>query len=158
MYKSILVPTDGSELSAKAVAQAVNIAKMSGARLTALHVIPPLSELAVSEIAEEYDESVRNGYVLPMSLQAKIHETISARSRALLDTICHEASAVGVECDSILAIGSSPHEEIIKRATALHYDLIVMASHGRKGMQAIVLGSETNKVLVHSMVPVLVVR
>ena len=158
MYKRILVPTDGSELSARAVDQALQVAKMSGARVTVLHVIPPLSELAVSELAEQYDASLGDGYILPASLQAKVHEGISARARAMLDSICSKAAAAEVECDSELAVGSSAHEEIIKRSTPPRYDLIVMASHGRKGMQALVLGSETNKVLVHSKVPVLVVR
>ena len=158
MYKSILVPTDGSELSARAIEAALGLAKTSGARITALHVVPPLSELRVPELAERYDASVEEGYILPASLGRKIQEGVTARSRAMLDGICAKAAAAGIKCESIVAVGSSPHEAIIRRAAESKCDLIVMASHGRKGVQAIVLGSETTKVLVHSKIPVLVVR
>ena len=76
----------------------------------------------------------------------------------MLDGICKRAAADGIDCRSIVATNSAPHDAILRQAEASHCDLIVMASHGRKGMQAILLGSETAKVLVHSRIPVLVVR
>lgn len=158
MYKSILVPTDGSALSASAVEQALRFAKESGAKLTVLHVMPPLAELPAPEVAEQYDAAVDEGYILPASLKEQIQEGIAARSRAMLESVCARALACGVKCDSVVATSSSPHEAIIKQAAESKCDLIMMASHGRKGLQAIVLGSETSKVLVHSKIPVLVVR
>ena len=158
MYKNILVPTDGSELSAKALEQALSLAKSVGANITVLHVMPPLSELPMSEVGEKYDALVDAGYILPASLNQKIQEAVATRSRAMLDNLCTRAAAAGVKCDGVVATGSSPHEAILRLARESKCDLIMMASHGRKGLQAIVLGSETNKVLVHSGIPVLVVR
>lgn len=158
MYKSILVPTDGSELSAKAIHEALALAKSTGARITALHVMPPLSDLPVPDLAETYEASVNEGYILPASLRKKVQEDVAARSRAMLDDVCAKAAAAGVKCDSVVATSNSPHEAIIRQAEESNCDLIMMASHGRKGVKAIVLGSETMKVLVHSKIPVLVVR
>ena len=80
MYNSILVPTDGSELSGKAVAEALRLARAIGARITVLHVMPPLGDLPVPEIAGEYYASVDEGYVLPATLKAKLQENISERA------------------------------------------------------------------------------
>jgi nucleotide-binding universal stress UspA family protein len=158
VYRNILVPTDASPLSAKAVEQAVSLAKSVGARITVLHVVPPLAELPAAEMTEAYDSLVGEGYILPSSIGAAVQERLAARSKATLEAACAKAAASGVACESIVATSSSPHEAIINQAEASGCDLILMASHGRKGVQAIVLGSETTKVLVHSKLPVLVVR
>ena len=148
MYKSILLPTDGSKLSAKAVKQAVKFAKAVGARITALHVMPEFQMIA--------DE----GYALPSmtSLRKRFDEESAARAKTILDEVRSEAASVGVECQCVSTAGSAPWEAIIKQAGKQKCDLIMMASHGRKGLQSLLLGSETTKVLVHSKIPVLVVR
>jgi nucleotide-binding universal stress UspA family protein len=158
MYTNILVPTDGSPLSARAVEEALTLAKSVRAKITVLHVIPPLAELPVPELAEAYDASVDEGYMLPALLGNQVQESLAARSRTLLEAVCARAAAAGVKCESIVATSGAPHEAIIRQAEASSCDLILMASHGRKGVQAVVLGSETMKVLVHSKMPVLVVR
>jgi len=148
MYKSILLPTDGSKLSAKAVKQAIRFAKAIDARIIALHVTPEFQMIA--------DE----GYVLPsmVSLRKRFDEESAARGKAILDEVRGEAATAGVECQCISTASAAPWEAIIKQAAKHKCDLIMMASHGRKGLQSLLLGSETAKVLVHSKIPVLVVR
>jgi nucleotide-binding universal stress UspA family protein len=148
MYKSILVPTDGSKLSAKAVKQAIKFAKSINARVTALHVMP------------EFRMITDDGYALPsmVSLMKRFDEETAARAKAILDEVRAEAATGGVECQCVSAAGAAPWEAIIKQASKQKCDLIMMASHGRKGLQSLLLGSETAKVLVHSKIPVLVVR
>jgi len=127
MYKHILVPTDGSPLSAKAVKQAVAFAKSVGAKITALHV------------SQEFRQMMDEGY-------------------ALLDGVKSSANAADVQCDGVAVVNNLPYDAIIKQAKKAKCDLIMMASHGRKGLSSILLGSETAKVLTHSKIPVLVVR
>jgi len=158
VYRNILVPTDGSPLSAKAVEQAVSLAKSVGARITVLHVVPPLAKLPAAELGEAYDSLVDEGYIVPSSIESAVQERLAARSKAMLEAACAKAAASGVACERVVATSGAPHEAIIRHAEASGCDLILMASHGRKGVQAIVLGSETTKVLVHSKLPVLVVR
>lgn len=158
MYKSILVPTDGSELSGKAVKQAVGLAKTCGAVLTPLHVVPPMEEMPGPEFAQRYEASLEEGYVLPATLRQKIQEDFAGRARTMLDAVCAEAAANGVPCGPVVVTSGAPHDAILRQARESKCDLIVMASHGRKGINAILLGSETAKVLVHSDIPVLVVR
>ncbi len=148
MYKSILLPTDGSKLSAKAVRQAVKFASAIGAKITVLHVMPEFQMIA--------DE----GYALPsmMSLRKRFDEESAARAKTILEGVRSEAASAGVECQCVSTTGPAPWEAIIKQAGKHKCDLIMMASHGRKGLQSLLLGSETTKVLVHSKIPVLVVR
>jgi len=150
MYKSILVPTDGSGLSARAVDQAVDLAKTMGATVTVLHVVP------------EFQMFLDEGYVVPTttsrSLVTQFKQQTDARSKEILDAASAEAAAAGVKCEAISVTSSSPYDAIIKQAARFKSDLIVMASHGRKGLGGLLLGSETTKVLVHSKVPVLVIR
>lgn len=145
MYKHILVPTDGSELSNHAIEHAAALAKAVGARLTVLTLSVPYYEFAVEpELttigAEEYERGVE---------KAATH---------CLDTAKDIAAAAGIPCEAIHLKHPQPYQAIIDSAKEQKCDLIVMASHGRHGIAAIVLGSETNKVLTHSTIPVLVVR
>jgi nucleotide-binding universal stress UspA family protein len=148
MYKHILVPTDGSPLSGKAVKQALALAKSVGARITALHV------------SHEYRALMDEGFALPaMATFKKRFEAEGAkRSNALLDGVKSSAKAANVECDGVAAINNLPYDAIIREAKKAKCDLIMMASHGRKGLSSLLLGSETSKVLTHSKIPVLVVR
>jgi nucleotide-binding universal stress UspA family protein len=145
MYKHILLPTDGSELSTQAVHAGISLAKPLGARVTALHTTPQVdpSEMlgrAMIERSKEY---------------AKQMQDEAARVLRVVESAAREA---GVACNSLHRTSDSPWNEIIKVATEQGCDLIVMASHGRHGVSALVLGSETTKVLTHSKVPVLVYR
>lgn len=148
MYKSILVPTDGSKLSTKAVKQAIKFAKAIGAKVTVLNVMP------------EYQMVMEEGFFIPtvMPLKKQFERETAARSKAMLDTVRAEAGTAGVQCEGVSVISGSPWDAIIKQAAKGKCDLIMMASHGRKGLQGLLLGSETTKVLVHSKIPVLVLR
>jgi nucleotide-binding universal stress UspA family protein len=145
MYKHILLPTDGSELSAKAVRDGIQLAKEIGARVTALHVTAPFypSELTPSTL----------------TAHAREHEEAAQESaKRALGPVEAAARAAGVACTTVHRVSDGPFEEIIQVAAESGCDLIFMASHGRRGVKAMLLGSETNKVLTHSKIPVLVTR
>jgi len=145
MYKHILVPTDGSPLSAKATDQAMDLAKAIGARITGMTVSIPFHTLALDP--EMLSDT---------PLQYK--EDCEKRARKFLDAVALAARAAGVPCDTADVTADHPYEGIIDTATSKGCDLIVMASHGRKGISGLVGGSETHKVLTHSKIPVLVCR
>jgi nucleotide-binding universal stress UspA family protein len=131
MYRHILIPTDGSELAERAVTHGLSLAKFVGAKVTVLIV------------AEAF---------------AKYTEQIKKHNASVLDRVANAAKQAGVPCDTMQAQDMQPYEAIIATATDRGCDLIVMASHGRGGLSAIVLGSVTNKVLTHTKIPVLVVQ
>lgn len=147
MYKHILVPTDGSELSRSAVDEALALAKALGARVTGVHVIPsrPITSL----------EAWVHGSKETAAHLAAIQKE---NARRFLAEITLRARAAGVRCQCQQVAGDQVYEEIIKLARAQRCDLIYMASHGRKGTGNVILGSETVKVLTHSPLPVLVHR
>jgi Universal stress protein UspA and related nucleotide-binding proteins len=138
VFKHILLPTDGSELSESAIKRGVHLAKALGARVTGLTVIP--KQLHYSEEALERESSTTT----------KVGEHL-----LFVKTV---ANGNDVDCDAMLVRGDSPAEEIIRVAEELECDLIVMASHGRRGMEALLIGSETQKVLDQNQLPVLVCR
>jgi nucleotide-binding universal stress UspA family protein len=147
MYKHILLPTDGSPLSARAVAAGVELAKAIGARVTALFVAPPATPLVF-----EHFLPVR--YMTPDD-----HADLIAREAAhALGAVEKAAKAAGVPCETMQVTGDFPADAIVAAAARRKCDFIVMASHGRKGFKALLLGSETQKVLLHTKVPVLVHR
>jgi nucleotide-binding universal stress UspA family protein len=147
MFKHILLPTDGSPLSARAIAAGVALAKLSGARVTALFVAPPATPLVF-----EHFLPVR--YMTPEDHAAQI-----AREAAhALGEVEKAAKAAGVTCETKQLVSDYPADAIVKTATKGKCDLIVMASHGRTGVSSLLLGSETHKVLTHAKVPVLVHR
>lgn len=148
MYKHILLPSDGSKLSTKAVKQGIELAKIVGARVTAMHVI--------AERQMIMDESF--GAPSMVALQAQLEKGAQQRAKKILETIRELAAGSKVPFDSISVGGGPTYEMIIKQAKKAKCDLIVMASHGRRGLSSILLGSETAKVLTHSSIPVLVVR
>ena len=145
MFKHILLPTDGSKLSEKAVRQSVRMAKAFGARITALHVMPKFET-----------------YLYPSDLLEALPEGYAAhadrRAGEYLRFVEKVAHAAGVECDGVKLSATQPYKEIVKLAQKKGCDLILMASHGRRGLEGLLLGSETQKVLTHSKVPVLVYR
>jgi nucleotide-binding universal stress UspA family protein len=144
MYQRILVPTDGSELAAKAVSAAVQLAKLVGAKVYALSVKEPFAFNALSE----YQPAPPPSYY-------EQQETLALQRVGAVQEAC-QGAAVACQVSTIESI--NPWEAIIDHARDHQCDLIVMGSHGRRGMAALLLGSETQKVLTHCKLPVLVVR
>jgi nucleotide-binding universal stress UspA family protein len=148
MYKHILIATDGSELSQKAVAHGVALAAAVNAKITALTVTAPLHSI----------ESDPTPVVDIPGSAAFVHDILHGQAERYLAAAEIAARAKGVSCDIVQLEHSQPYAAIIETAHAKGCDLIVMASHGRRGISAIVLGSETVKVLTHTHIPVLVHR
>jgi nucleotide-binding universal stress UspA family protein len=144
MFNKILVPTDGSELSEKAVVGAARFARQLGASLVVLTVTEPYS---YSNLSEYRPESI-DGYDARMLALA--NERLARAAQI--------AEAEGVKCEPVLVRSFSPFEAIISATKEQGCDVVFMASHGRKGLAAVLLGSETQKVLTHSTVPVMVYR
>ncbi|GCL65994.1 universal stress protein [Pseudaquabacterium pictum] len=144
MYKRILVPTDGSEITAKAVDTAVTLARLSGATLSTLCVKEPFPYSAISEMQP----------VPPQEFYDAQERIAAERVKAVMAA----AAAAGVECTGSTVEALHPWEAILDLAKQQGCDLIVMASHGRRGMAALLIGSETSRVLTHSPLPVLVVK
>ena len=147
MYERILVATDGSALSEKAVQSALSLAKLSGATLVALRVIP------------RYPRSyLEGGATVDISEIKRIEAQWTAQAQEQLSAIKAEGKNMGVTVKTTIAKSDLVAESIIATADKQEVDLIVMASHGRKGIKRLLLGSETQHVLTHSHVPVLVLR
>jgi nucleotide-binding universal stress UspA family protein len=148
MYKHILIPTDGSRLSAKAVKTGISLAKSLGARVTAFLATPNYSFPVFGE-----------GYQLtPKMSRTQFVQQSEAYARKVLAATQKLGAAQGVAVEPVHAASDAPFEAILRVASRRKCDLIVMASHGRRGISAVLLGSETQKVVTHSRVPVLVVR
>lgn len=144
MYKHILLPTDGSELSKAAMRHGIALAKAIGARVSALVVSTPLTSLVVD----------------PTAASAALEQykvLVATQTAKYLDNIRNEAAEAGVACSALCVEHDKPYEAIVDTAKDNGCDLVVMASHGLRGVSAI-LGSETLKVLTHSAVPILVYR
>jgi nucleotide-binding universal stress UspA family protein len=146
MYRHILIPTDGSELAHRAVVHGLALAKLIGAKVTALTVEGSFSVYAVPTSKD---------YQISGSFTAHI-EHAKAHAGKILDGVAEEARAAGVICETLQIEQDQPYKAIIETAEQRNCDLIVMASHGRSGLAAIVLGSVTTKVLTHTKIPVLV--
>jgi nucleotide-binding universal stress UspA family protein len=146
MYRKILLPTDGSALCDSAVQKGIDFAKFAGASIVAFHAIPATSYLIYTEagpsdlLAEQFER------------EAKV------RGERLVEILKDRANAVGVSCETLLLTDDHPWEGIIEAATKTGCDLIFMASHGRRGLSAMLLGSETTRVLTHTKIPVMVYR
>lgn len=148
MYKHIMLPVEGDELSTRAVNECFTFAKAIGAKVTVLHVVPHVnmhvpvgftSDLVNDLKKQREEEEVKNG-------------------RAMLSEVESSAKSSGVEYENIVVVGDNPYEEIIDSAEKNDCDLIMMASHARRGLDAMIFGSETVRVLKHTKIPVLVVR
>ena len=145
MYKHILIPTDGSPLSDAAVKQGLTLAKTLDAKVTALTVVPPFhvfvtDTMIVTDTREQYDKNI-------------------ARTAERRFALPREAAKVaGVVYEDVSVVAEHPWSAIVETAKTRGCDLIVMASHGRRGVSALLLGSETTKVLTHSKIPTLVCR
>jgi nucleotide-binding universal stress UspA family protein len=145
LFRRILVPTDGSEASERAILAGVAFARALGADIVGLTATPGFRVLStdpemIEDTADQYAAASRE------------------RGRRLLATVEQAASEAGVACRLEQTVSDEPWEAIVETAKRLGCDLIVMASHGRRGLSDLLLGSETQKVLVHSTIPVLVHR
>ncbi|MCC7150476.1 MAG: universal stress protein [Rubrivivax sp.] len=144
MYKRILVPTDGSEITGKAVQSALALAKLCGAELAVIAVKEPFPYSAISEMQP----------VPPQEFFDAQERIASANVKTVLDA----AAAAGIKAQGHTVEALHAWEAILEQAKTAACDVIVMASHGRRGVSALLLGSETQKVLTHGTLPVLVVR
>ncbi|MCP9857809.1 MULTISPECIES: universal stress protein [unclassified Cyanobium] len=151
MFRHLLVPTDGSDLSDGTIRRAVSYASETGATITFLHV---LANLAMPPQGSLYGDPV----LLDPAVVAQFSRAERAYAAGLLERARALAEAAGVRCDT--AVGDHPvvYEAIIEAASRHGCDLIFMASHGRRGLAGLLLGSETQRVLTHSDLPVLVFR
>jgi nucleotide-binding universal stress UspA family protein len=144
MYRRILVPTDGSEITKKAVTTAINLAQSFKSDLCAIAVKEPFPYSAISEMQPTPPQEFFDA-----------QERIATQR---LGAVTDAATAAGVGVSTVSVEAGHPWEAIIETAKERECDLIVMASHGRRGVSALLLGSETQKVLTHTSIPVLVVR
>lgn len=145
MYKRILIPSDGSDASERAILAGVDFAREAGAEVVGLTVTPPFRAVtADTSMLEDTPD--------------QFDAASNARARRILAVVEDAARDAGVPCRSEQAVEDDPYAAIIATARRLDCDLIVMASHGRRGLQGLLLGSETQKVLVHGTIPVLVHR
>jgi len=147
VYSNLLVPTDGSKLSDKAIAQALALAQALNAKITAFHASPDYPMPVYAE-----------GVSIQMMSKREYVKQAKAEAQKILEKVAVKAAAAGVDCVTMNAIAASPWEGILACAKKARCDAIVMASHGRSGLAGLLIGSETTKVLTHSKLPVLVVR
>jgi len=145
MYKNILLPVDGSEFAMGSVPYALKLAKSIGARITAIHVTAPYSTIAIGALASflAADDYIKRA---------------KANAAVVLDQVKHAAQETDVLVTTCQIEHAHPWEAIIRTAAGQGCDLILMASHGRRGLVGVLLGSETKKVLTHTTIPVLVWR
>jgi len=147
MYKKILVATDGSILSKKAVASAIALAAVTNAELVALKVIP--------RYPQSYFEG---GLALQAAEISRVEQQWATEGQSVVDEVQKGALAKGVKCKAVTVKSDVVSDAVIAAAKKHKCDLIVMASHGRRGIKRLLLGSETQQVLTHSGLPVLVLR
>jgi len=147
VYKHILIPTDGSAASERAIATGIALAKVLGARVTGFHAAPPAVPLVLGkQLAKAY-----------MSRDER-EQAIEQAAVRYLGVIGRAAAKAGVSCETMHVTSDFPADAILEAARSRKCDLVVMASHGRHGLAAMLLGSETQKVLTHAKIPVLVHR
>jgi nucleotide-binding universal stress UspA family protein len=147
MFKRVLLPVDGSELSGKAVRQAVEYARGTQAEVVALYASPDYHPVT-------YEDFVPPDFLSP----ERFSQAADRRAVRILAPVQKACEKAGVACRTVHVVDDSPWEAIIAAAKKHRCDLIVMASHGRRGLSGLLLGSETAKVLTHSRTPVLVLR
>jgi nucleotide-binding universal stress UspA family protein len=145
MFKHILLPTDGSRQSEQAIFYGVELARQHGVRVTGIHAIPEFHPLTyrITSLDESRDQ---------FSKDAEFH------AKHCLDFVLRTAKEANVECDTVVEHSDHPYDAICKVARKLDCDLIVMASHGKRSLVKFLLASETQRVLAHGEVPVLVWR
>lgn len=148
MYSHILIPIDGSELSIHAAHQAIELAKLCKAKVSAIMVSPTFRRLQ------------ENGFIAPVSdiLSERWEAQMAQRAQAPLQSVADHAKRAGVECETLHVLGDAPYEAIIDAANRNGCDMIAMGSHGHGGVKQFLVGSETARVLSHTKIPVVVYR
>jgi nucleotide-binding universal stress UspA family protein len=148
LYAHILLPTDGSSLATRGAKAGVQLAKALGAKVTVLFVGMPYASAVYGE-----------GTVYYAGASPREHRRFSGQvAQKAFAPVAREARRAGMDCTTLLAVNSRPWEGIVKASRARKCDAIVMASHGHSGIGGLFLGSETQRVLAHSKLPVLVIR
>ena len=147
MFKHLLVPTDGSTMSIETADRAITFARETGAKLTFFHVKP---EFPITLYGE--------GALVDPTTPQQFAELAEQQAKSILSACMDKAKTAGVACDSLSQTSGSVHGAIVAAANETGADLIFMASHGRRGLSSLLLGSETHKVLTHSTIPVLIFR
>lgn len=145
MFKHLLIAIDGSDLAEKAMRQGLELARAISARVTILNVTMPWSSIAVGEVAIMFP---------PKDFEANVAE----QARKLIERATATAAEFGITPEGVYVSDAQPHNAILETATARGADLIVMGSHGRRGIAGLLIGSETHKTLTHGTIPVLVYR
>lgn len=145
MYKHVLLTTDGSEIATKAVDQGIALAKAIGAKLTAVTVTEPY-------------EAVVTGTTIGMVMPQDYEKQCEKHAAGLLEQVAAKAKAAGVECATNHQSNRWPYDGIVKVADDVGADLIVVGSHGRRGIEGFLIGSQTTKLLTHTKIPTLVIR
>lgn len=145
MFKTILLPTDGSPLSEKATATAIQFAQLNQAKIVAVSVVQPFPFSPMNDGGAVFDAG---------QYEREMHES----AQRALDKAGIAARAAQVPFEGVVTLAASPYEAIVDTAAKHGCDIIMMASHGRKGLNKLFLGSETQKVLAHTTLPVMVLR
>lgn len=146
MFKHILMPTDGSEHSENAIRRGIELAKLCGAKVTGIHVVP------------DYRLTMAEDSSFDPSLPEKMGAEARTRAESFLAFVKMTATVEGVPCDTEIATNSQPFDAIVNTANERHCDLIVMTSRNRKGLASLILRNEASRVLHRSSIPVLVFR
>ncbi len=146
MFTHILMPTDGSVHSEKSIERGVALAKLCGAKITGIHVVPDYRLMIAYE-----------GSIDPVT-QEKVEDEARLRAASFLDFVKTTAAASGVVCETVVATSDHPYDAIINTANERGCDLIVMTARHRKGLVSVVMGSESTRVLHRASIPVLVFR
>ena len=146
MFKHILMPTDGSEHSERAVERGIELAKLCGARVTGIHVMP------------DYRMLIASGDMESPGVEEDMEEQARAQAARFLAFVQRTADAAGVPCDTLIAQGQHPYDAIVDTANDRGCDLIVMTARHRKGLVSLIMGSEASRVLHRASIPVLTFR
>ena len=146
MFKHILMPTDGSEHSETAIARGVELAKLCGAKVTGIHVVP------------DYQLMIAYEGAFDPAMQEKVSEEARERAKSFLEFVQKTADKVGVPCDTVVATNDRPYNAIVNTANERGCDLIVMTARYRKGLSSLIMSSESTKVLHRASIPVLTFR
>lgn len=153
MFTKILVPTDGSPLSDKAVNAALELAGQVGASLVVISVAEPYRFIPPASAGMIYDPSLYSD-----ELQHRFDQHSQEQAREIVEKVVEAARSRGIACEATTPMSLDPYEEIVSAVDKYGCDAVFMASHGRKGLNKLFLGSETQKVLSHTSVPVMVFR
>lgn len=146
MFKHILMPTDGSEHSEKAIERGVELAKLCGAKVTGIHVVP------------DYQLMIAYEGAFDPAMQEKVSAEARERAASFLEFVQKAADKAGVPCDTVVATNDRPYNAIVDTANERGCDLIVMTSRSRKGLASLLMASESSKVLHRASIPVLIFR